>query len=218
MDINDISSVTPFFTFDPLQGEDVSVLVGLLNSCHDGVDQLGEIDQRCPTYAEKLSHQGASFSKGRSDVSWDDATIIFVALRCTEEDGSPSEPLDRGISMERLGRFPANNGNSIEYLRNHLIPEEPGDLGVQLLAQLDGGLRTETVGHEHLSIGFGGMILHGWLTPQEVPKMRSYLEKSVWKVDKNEPFDGGVREIVRHFLILLKSAEKRQLGVLMRRH
>lgn len=61
-------------------------------------------------------------------------------------------------------------------------------------------------------------MLHGWLEAEEVSKMRSYLEKSLWKVDKNEPLDGGVREIVRHFLIVIKSAEKRNLGILMRRH
>ena len=87
-----------------------------------------------------------------------------------------------------------------------------------LLAQLDSGLRAESLGHDRLSIGFGGMILHGWLTAEDVVKMRSYLEQSLWKVNKNEPLDGGVREIVRHFLIVLKSAEKRNLGMLMRRH
>ena len=41
--------------------------------------------------------------------------------------------------------------------------------------------------------------------------MRTYLEQSLLKVDQNEPLDGGVREIVRHLLIVLKSAEKRNL-------
>ena len=62
------------------------------------------------------------------------------------------------------------------------------------------------------------MTLHGWLTAQDVSNLRSYLEKSIWKVDKNEPLDGGVLEIVRHLLIVLKSAEKRGLGIMMRRH
>ena len=99
-----------------------------------------------------------------------------------------------------------------------MIPESPNDEGMKLLTQLDAGLREESLGHSHLSIGFGGMTLHGWLTAQDVSNLRSYLEKSIWKVDKNEPLDGGVLEIVRHFLIVLKSAEKRGLGILMRRH
>jgi len=56
------------------------------------------------------------------------------------------------------------------------------------------------------------------LTSDEVPQLRNYLEKSIWKVAKSEPLDGGVREIVRHLLIILKSAEKRNMGILMRAH
>ena len=218
MESIDISSVSPFYTFDPLQGSEVNSLVKLLNDCYNGVDQLSQIELKCPDIAAKLSEQGATFPTGRGDVSWDDATIIFVALRGTEADGGPSEPLERGISIERLGRFPAKDGNPIEYLRKYLIPEEPSDEGMKLISQLDSGLRAETLGHEHLSVGFGGMILHGWLTSDDVVVMRSYLEQSLWKVNKDEPLDGGVREIVRHFLIVLKSAEKRDVGILMRRH
>ncbi len=214
----DISSVTPFYTFDPLQGTEVSLFLEILTDCYKGIDRLAQLDTECPMIAAKLREQGASFSQGRGDVSWDDATIVFVALRATEADGAPSEPLERGISIERLGRFPTNEGNSIAYLRAHLIPEEPGDEGIQLLAQLDSGLRAESLTHDHLSIGFGGMILHGWLSSDDVTEMRTYLEQSLWKVNQNEPFDGGVREIVRHLLIVLKSAEKRNLGILMRRH
>ena len=69
-----------------------------------------------------------------------------------------------------------------------------------------------------LSIGFGGLSLHGWLTTDEVTILRLYLQKSPWKVSKNETFDGGVRDVVRHLLIMLKTAEKRGMGILMRSH
>ena len=119
------SSVTPFYTFDPLQGTEASLFLEMLNDCHKGIDRLAQLDSECPMIATKLSEQGASFSQGRGDVSWDDATIVFVALRATEADGAPSEPLERGISIERLGRFPMNEGNSIAYLRAHLILKNP---------------------------------------------------------------------------------------------
>ena len=218
MEFIDNPAVSPFYSFDPLQGTEVVEFIGLVNDCHKGIDQLGQIEEKCPVISAKLSEQGAIFSQGRQDVAWDDATLVFVALRGTQPDGSPSEPLERGISTERLGRFPTNEGNSIGYLRTHLIPESTNDGGMELLTQLDAGLREESLGHSNLSIGFGGMILHGWLTAQDVSNLRSYLEKSIWKVDKNEPLDGGVLEIVRHLLIVLKSAEKRNLGILMRRH
>ena len=120
--------------------------------------------------------------------------------------------------MERLGRFPTSDGNAIAYLRENMIPEAEDDCASQLLAQLDAGLRAEIRGHDSLSDGFGGLSLHGWLTVADVGVLRSHLQKSAWKVSKSEPFDGGVRDVVRHLLILLKTAEKRGVGILMRSH
>ena len=37
-----------------------------------------------------------------------------------EDEGMP-EPLDRGVSRDRIGRFPIEGGNAIEYLLNHTI-------------------------------------------------------------------------------------------------
>ena len=62
------------------------------------------------------------------------------------------------------------------------------------------------------------MALHGWLTAPEVENLRKYLQQSAWKVAQNEPFDGGIRDVVRHLLIILKTAEKRGTGILMRAH
>jgi hypothetical protein len=168
--------------------------------------------------ANKLESEGIVLSNGRTGIDLDDATILFIALRATQPDGSPAEPLDRGVSMDRIGRFPTNDGNAIAYLRDNLIPESDDNRGIQLLTQLDVGLRKETRGHDNLSIGFGGMTLHGWLTAEDVVMLRTHLQKSSWKVSKNESFDGGVRDVVRHLLIILKTAEKRGLGILMRAH
>ena len=211
--------ITPFHTFDPLQGSDVEELVDILESSRTGgVDSFATLAKTHPLAAKKLEVEGAVLSNGRIGIEWDDATILFIALRATESDGSPAEPLDRGISMERLGRFPTTDGNAIAYLRKNLIPETEDDLGSQLLKQLDAGFRNETRGHDNLSNGFGGLSLHGWLTVEDVGGLRSHLQKSVWKVAKNEKFDGGVRDVVRHLIIVMKTAEKRGMGILMRSH
>ena len=120
--------------------------------------------------------------------------------------------------MERLGRFPTEDGNAIAYLREYLIPESDGDIGCTLLTQLDSGFRQETRGHDNLSLGFAGLKLHGWLAKSDVSNLRTYLQKSAWKVASDEPLDGGIREIVRHLVIILKTAEKRGVGILMRAH
>ena len=202
-----------------MQGLSALAFANLLDTARRG----GEIDTEAfaksyPDVVERLESQGIALSKGREAIEWDDATLLFLALRETADDGGPAEPLDRGISMERLGRFPTEDGNAISYLREFLIPEEEGDQGSQLLTQLDSGLREEVRGHDNLSVGFGGMRLHGWLTEVEVCELRTYLQQSAWKVSQRETFDGGVRDVVRHFLIILKTAERREVGILMRAH
>ena len=212
-------SVTPFYTFDPLQGEGTSELVDILEKTRtEGVDDFASLSTKYPEMASKLEAEGINVSAGRNEITWDDATILFIAIRATEGDGGPAEPFDRGVSTERLGRFPTEDGNSISYLRENLIPESPDDSGYQLLTQLDCGFRKEKRGHEHLSLGFGGLKLHGWLSKDDVTELRNYLQKSIWKVANDETFDGGVRDVVRHLVIILKTAEKRNLGVLMRAH
>ena len=218
MDTLDTGAVAPFHTFDPIQGTSIVELIGRLEEIRNGGDdQFSELSKD-DGLEKKFLEEGISLANGRKAITWDDATILFVAARAIGDDGGPAEPLERGISMERIGRFPTSNGNAIEYLRQYLIPESDGDSGMKLLTQLDVGLRHEVRGHDEFSVGFGGLVLHGWLTNSEVSALRQYLEKAVWKVGKNEPLDGGVREIVRHLLIILKSAEKRELGILMRAH
>ena len=152
-----------------MHGSSAAELADMLDSVRSGGDdKLGDLSTTHPEIAKGLEEQGVHLLNGRSGVEWDDATILFMALRATADDGSPAEPLDRGVSRDRLGRFPSADGNAIAYLREHLIPEAKGDQGSQLLTQLDAGLRKETRGHDHLSVGFGGMALHGWLTAPEV--------------------------------------------------
>ena len=99
-----------------------------------------------------------------------------------------------------------------------MIPESEDDLGSRLLTQLDVGLQEEMRGNDELSKGFGGLNLHGWLTATEVGMLRNHLQKSAWKVANHEPFAGGIRDVARHLLIILKTAEKRGVGILMRSH
>ncbi|MDE0708131.1 MAG: hypothetical protein OSB33_04195 [Candidatus Poseidoniales archaeon] len=212
-------AITPFHTFDPMQGLAAAELADMLDTVRrGGGDELGNLTLKHANAAKQLESQGIVLSEGRTAIEWDDATILFIALRETTDEGGPAEPLDRGISMERLGRFPTEDGDAIAYLREYLIPENDNDRGGQLLTQLDAGFRSEIRGHDHLSNGFGGMVLHGWLTTPEVTELRTYLQKSTWKVAQNEPFDGGVLDVARHLLIILKTAEKRSIGILMRAH
>ncbi len=212
--VNKASNITPFHTLDPMQGDGLDEMIVALDSQSEST--LDDFINNHPHILEKLESEG--FNQDDGNNQWDSATILFVAYRAIQTDGSPAEPLDRGISMERIGRFPSRDGNAIAYLRQFHISEKDDDSMSILLRQLDAGLRSETRGDNQLSEGFGGLILHGWLTALQVRELRLILQKSAWSVAKDETFDGGVREIVRHLLILLKNAEKRNLGILMRSH
>ena len=97
-----------------MQGDSASELADLLDSIREGGDDLlSNFSKSKPEIATNLESQGVIVSTGRSSIKWDDATILFIALRETADDGGPAEPLDRGISMERLGRFPTEDGNAI---------------------------------------------------------------------------------------------------------
>lgn len=216
MDTPARKGITPFHTLDPMLCEGFEEFVGVLES--QSSEAFDEFMKKYPQIAEKLENEGADLVIDFSNPQWDSATYLFVAYRAIQDDGAPAEPLDRGISMERIGRFPSRDGNAISYLRQFHIAPDGDEKMSALLEQLDLGLRSEARGHRRLSEGFGGLNLHGWLTSKQVGELRLALQKSAWSVSKDETFDGGVRDIVRHLLILLKSAEKRNLGILMRSH
>ena len=44
------------------------------------------------------------------------------------------------------------------------------------------------------------------------------IQKGKWTVNPSEPLDGGVADAFRHLTIILRGAEKRKCGILMRRH
>lgn len=213
----DMRSTTPFHTFDPADCEGIRSLMDALDAARAGDDAAlrAHLDSH-PRHVERFEDEGVDLAQGRAAVRWDDATLLFVATRSKGPDGGPAEPLHRGISMERLGRFPTADGNAITYLRQNL--RDAAAEVLPLLDQLDEGCRSAGRGHDALSEGFGGLRLHGWLDPPEVERLRNALQKSPWQVSRDEPHDGGVRDVMRHLLIMLKSAEKRGCGVLMRAH
>ena len=59
----DVSSVTPFYTFDPLQGTEVVEFIGLVNDCHKGIDQFDQIEEKCPIISAKLKLKKLLFLK-----------------------------------------------------------------------------------------------------------------------------------------------------------
>ena len=80
------------------------------------------------------------------------------------------------------------------------------------------GLDEEFLGEGGFSSGLGGLELCGWLDSRDVTNLRRAIQKGKWTVNPSEPLDGGVADAFRHLTIILRGAEKRKCGILMRRH
>ena len=199
----------PFHTYDPLNASAAQIIPAILAAAAGDSKQFDDILSGDDALRSRLEQEGAQTSDGRAGISWDDATLIFVTCMEIQSDRSPAIPLDKGVTKSRLGRFPEGDGNPFSYLRKYCTAPKDDHTITDLLTKFDEGLNLQ---------GFAGLNLHGWLTAGEVTSLREALQHQEWGVDRNEPCDGGVYEIIRHLVIILKNAEKRKCGVLMRAH
>lgn len=201
-------SPSPFHTFEPLQHDPLDLIPTI--QCSQGGD-----------HSEIKSLEGVPSSiielEEGENPPIDPAMMLFLCSVAWKEDGGIPEPLDRGVSRDRIGRFPIEGGNAIEYLLNHTI-EKTDDGLHDLLAKLTLGLDEEFLGEGGFSSGKGGLELCGWLDKKDVINLRRAIQKGKWAVDPSEPIDGGVADAFRHLTIILRGAEKRRCGILMRKH
>ena len=199
---------SPFHTFEPLQHDPLDLIPPI--QCSQGGD-----------HSEIKSLEGVPSSiielEEGENPPIDPAMMLFLCSVAWKEDGGIPEPLDRGVSRDRIGRFPIEGGNAIEYLLNHTI-EKTDDGLHDLLAKLTLGLDEEFLGEGGFSSGKGGLELCGWLDKKDVINLRRAIQKGKWAVDPSEPIDGGVADAFRHLTIILRGAEKRRCGILMRKH
>ena len=62
------------------------------------------------------------------------------------------------------------------------------------------------------------MQIHGFLRAEEVRLLRKNLASRAWTASYEEPLDGGVADVAKHFTTLLKAAERRRVGLALRTH
>jgi len=217
MDLLENATTNPFHTFDPIDGKMAESLIQALDSSVDGDDEqllkLFEDDKRLQ---ERLARESVETLTQRSDIPWDDATVLWMIARQTEADGTPAW-LDKGMARDKLGRFPWADGSPLTYLLEFMINDEDADIK-DLLLKLNLGLCESSIGHDRYENGFGGLSLMGWLNEEEVESIGRMFMHTSWGVSSVEPYDGGVREIVKHLTVLLKSARAKGTGIMLRRH
>ena len=199
---------SPFHTFDPIRNSPDSVVNGIISSMSGN---HGELLLSAPGIEEVAG------LKEREDSLLDKATLLFISVLDWQDDWSVPRSLDGGHSRERLGRFPHDDGNAIEYLLRYTKEGEGSDLH-RLLKKLCRGLNEDLFGHSGFNEGPAGIEMLGWLDGEDVSKIRREIEKGAWSVKSDEPLDGGVQDAFRHLLVFLRAAVKRKCGILMRRH
>lgn len=221
------ASTTAFFTLDAFDGDLASPLMAAIEQAMNGDEQeWNNLVEAQPTLRERLIQQGIETPSSFTSIRWDPAMILFTSCVELTNDGRPL-PLGETMTRERFGRFPYGDGSALGYLLefmrpNRSITDHDGqsiyDGLVQLLEQLAHGCEEQQRGHQRFEDGFGGMQIHGFLRAEEVRLLRKNLASRAWTASYEEPLDGGVADVAKHFTTLLKAAERRRVGLALRTH
>ena len=221
------ASTTAFFTLDAFDGDLASPLMAAIEQAMNGDEQeWNNLVEAQPTLKERLIQQGIETPSSFATIRWDPAMILFTSCVELTNDGRPL-PLGETMTRERFGRFPYGDGSALGYLLEFMRPnrsitdhdgESIYDGLVQLLEQLAHGCEEQQRGHQRFEDGFGGMQIHGFLRAEEVRQLRKNLASRAWTASYEEPLDGGVADVAKHFTTLLKAAERRRVGLALRTH
>jgi hypothetical protein len=198
-----------FYTFDPIRYDPILLIEPILSSIGGDHKEIKKIVQ--------YSNEIKNLVEGK-EAPYDHSTMLFLTIMDWKEGGGSPEPLDNGIARDRIGRFPSDSGNAIEYILEFTRENEEGILFHELLIKLTNGLSPENLGEEGFNRGFAGMELLGWLNNEDVKLLLQTMKNGKWVIKSNETIDGGVRDSLRHLQTLLKAANRRGCGILMRRH
>ncbi len=198
-----------FFTFDPIRNDPLILIDAILSSVGGDHTEIKAI--------VKHSVEIKNLVEGR-EPPYDHSTLLFLGAMDWEEGESLPEPLDNGIARDRIGRFPSDSGNAIEYILEFTRENEEEISFHELLIKLTNGLSPENLGEEGFNTGFAGMELLGWLNNEDIKLLLRTMQSGKWSIKSNETIDGGVRDSLRHLQTILKAANRRGCGILMRRH
>ena len=198
-----------FYTFDPIRYDPILLIEPILSSIGGDHTDIKKIVEH--------SNEIKNLVEGK-ESPYDHSTMLFLTTIDWKEGGGTPKPLDNGIARDRIGRFPSDSGNAIEYILEFTREKEEELLFHELLIKLTNGLSPENLGEEGFDRGFAGMELLGWINHEEVGLLLRSMQSGKWIIKSKETIDGGVRDSLRHLQTLLKAANRRKCGILMRRH
>ena len=211
---SDNISTTPFYTLDAIDDEIFALIIKSKNS-DDWKDILLN-----DSVKDRLTSQGINALE-RNEISWDDATLLFTLGLKLDSNNIPIK-LGELKNRERFGRFPSSDGSALNYFTKYtkathrdsnIVNRPTFDELMVLINKLNKGLENTS-----FSTGIGGLRIHGWITAQEATDLRKAIKSGQWGVASDEPLDGGVRDIIKHVVAILRSAERNQVGLMLRSH
>jgi hypothetical protein len=109
-----------------------------------------------------------------------------------------------------------------EFIRPNSNRQRSGNDGyeiiINLLEVLSQRCGESNLGHERYQNGSAGLDIRGFLTKEQVRELRLALSGRSWSVTAEEAIDGGMRDVSRNLIAILRAAERRDVGVLLRSH
>ena len=203
------SNLPSFHTFDPITHDPIEVIPHIQSSLGGDHEELKRV---------RPNSSDIQNLRMGEEPGIDPATLLYLTIIELDEYGGRSEGIDAGSGKERLGRFPYADGNIVTYLLSYT--KQKGDMTTlhELLYKLSDGLSEDNLGEAGFRNGFGGLTLLGWLDRNEVSELQRSIRSGRWEVLSDEPLDGGVDYAFRLLLAMLRAAQRRKCGVLMRRH
>ena len=206
-----LEATTPFYTIDPMVSTRLQpVQDALLNN------QWSTMISNDDDLRIRLITQGVENPESRDSITWDDANLFFLSCIDLTRDGKPNH-LEAGISKARFGRFPYKDGSPLTYLMEWIRISrdnfEQMERLESLLEKLTGCLEGTSI-----ETGTGRIKMQGWLDDEETTELRKCLTSRCWRASADEPFDGGCIDSAKHLVALLRAAEKRSTGVVLRVH
>ena len=202
-------ATSAFYTFDPMKVDAKELIDPILKSIEGQHKELLNVTSRSSSLPILKEGEGVRFDR---------ATMLFLASLDWKETGSTPEQLCKNNIKEKIGRFPTSDGNAIKYLLKNTSLDSDDNKFHEVLSKLMNGLSEDSLGFSGFQRGMGGLELMGWLSSEEVVETLKIIKDGEWSISADEPYDGGVQEIIRHLVMILRVAERRSCGILMRRH
>ncbi len=218
---------SPFITLDACNGERANAVLLALEASSNGDHELWtDLINDDSALKKRFAEQGIENPELRTNIPWDDASVLFTSSVELSNEGAPLQVAD-ALLREKIGRFPWGDGSPLSYMHEFIRPNSNRQVQgtadgyekiVKLLEVLSQRCGPSHLGHDRYQNGHGGLDIRGFLNQEQVRDLRLALSGRSWSVTADEAIDGGMRDVSRNLIAILRGAERRNVGLILRSH